>query len=192
MPATLSPPNRIQLTLFDTNSLTTVCSLTGKKGRKGNTLRVKEEGKKGKKRQGKRSVTHSVTHSATHSVTPNLFIDKPYEIPVVSQKYCQTEQLLYWYWDAIKQRSSDRLFKAVTALGQYLTNEQLDVLLTECKWHLSLEDKCWLLYVLQGNKLQPLSLLLPCHHQRWGLINMVPSFPYRFIVTGKQIGRAHV
>lgn len=170
--ASVSAPQKVQTTLFDV-SLYTVDIPSKKKEekvgrkeerRKNNVLRTK--GKKRKKEQDE----------GQDNKQENLFD---------SYEYCQTEYLLYCLWDGLKKQDRDIFFEAIELLHQYLTDEQFDVLIAESKWYFSLEDKGWLLTVLQGNKIAPFSLLFPCHHQMWGLLNLFPHFPYP--PSGRQV-----
>lgn len=99
-------------------------------------------------------------------------------IQTSSYNYCVTEYLLYYFWDGIKQQNKEIFFDSLNALNQYLTEEQFNTLFQEVRWHMTLQDKRWLLHIFQGHKLSPLLLLLPCHHQQWALFNLFPLFPY--------------
>lgn len=78
----------------------------------------------------------------------------------------QTEKLIYLLWHSIKQRDAEGFINAVHSLSKWLSEEQFDVTIQECKRYLELSDKAWLMVTLSGHKLSPLSLLFPWHCEK--------------------------
>lgn len=169
---TVSPellaPQKVQHCLFDLNLYTV--DIPAKKKTDNNKNKKKND--KRKKNRKKNTVLRTKNKKGKDSS------DSRQGVLFDCHEYYQTEYLLYSLWDGMKKRDKGAFFEAVTALNQYLIDEQFDALMKEIRWHFSLEDKGWLLTVLQGNRIRPFSLLYPCHHQVWGLINIFPHFPY--------------
>jgi hypothetical protein len=82
----------------------------------------------------------------------------------------QTEKLIYWLWDGVKRRNSEQFLSAVRSLSNWLSEEQFNAVIEECKRNLTLKDKAWLLTALAGHRLSPMSLLFPCHWERKGVV----------------------
>ena len=83
----------------------------------------------------------------------------------------ETEKLIYLFWDAIKRRRIRQFNDAIHGLAQWLSAEQFDCVIRECKRHLVMDDKAWLLVALEGHRLSPLSLLLQSHGEKHLLLN---------------------
>lgn len=166
-------PFRQQLTLFDLSTVTIAVPGKGKK----------KERRKGKIEKIEKAKGESVSVLRTRKGKKDRTVNNGAVLFGRKYVYQHTEYLLYCLWDSLKKREKDKFFASNKALCQYLSSEQYAVLMTECRWHFTLEDKAWLLSIMEGNKLAPLSLLLPCHHQAWALINLMPRFPYPPVLT---------
>lgn len=155
-PAMELTPHILQLDLFGNHTLSPCRSKRrAKKGRK-----KKEGGKKGFLSKDKRKKGGKKKAELQYQRELSIFQEPPTE----------TEYLLFLLWDALKKQDEDAFLECNRALSNWLLDEQYELLLSECRQYFSLHDKVWLLSILGGHFLRPLSLLY-CHKWQWhGLI----------------------
>lgn len=102
-----------------------------------------------------------------HHVEKRQVKDTGYQLLLFQAKETtETEKLIYLFWDAIKRKRIKQFNDAVRGLAQWLSAKQFDSVVKECKRHLAMIDKAWLLVALEGNRLSPLSLLLQTHAEK--------------------------
>jgi hypothetical protein len=82
----------------------------------------------------------------------------------------ETEKLIYLFWDAIKRKRAKQFNDAVRGLAQWLSPQQFDGVVKECKRHMAMDDKAWLLVALEGHRLSPLSLFLQSQGEKYLLL----------------------
>lgn len=95
-----------------------------------------------------------------------------YQLPLF--QFCQTtetEKLIFYFWDAIKRRNTEQLYDASKRLSQWLSSEQFEAVIQECKQALTIEDKAWFTYISDGYNPSVLSLLFVSHGERRALID---------------------